>query len=511
MSLPINISDLISKKTIEDSRIEYKRSWNPEKILHTICAFANDYENIGGGYIVVGIEEKDSRPDQITGVTEEEVGRIIRDLAEICNMIDPYYVPVYSEEYYHDARLFVIWSPAGESRPYKCPITLGNNRKTNEKCYYIRRLSNTIRATRDEEKELISITRVRTFDDSTNLEADVSDINMVLIQSYLDRVKSKLDLDSEDKIQVLRNMRLVHGPSEILKPLNIGLMMFNRRPDDFFPYAWIDLVIMPDPTGDGMREHSFKGSFDTQLLNVLEYIGGILVEERIYKLPDRAEAVRVFNYPFDALEEIIVNAVYHKDYRIGQQITITFKEESVEITSFPGPDACISDEDLEKLTMHSPYCRNKRLGDYLKELHLAEGRNTGIPKIVNALKNNGSEMPEYITDRDRTFLTVRVPVHERFRGTGTILNQSSNSELVSRRTSEELAEEVLGIVRERGCISTKEIWTALGYNGPNDGVRRAIKRLLDEGKIAYLYPDNPRSSKQRICPVIDGTMTLRND
>lgn len=50
MPLPINITSLISKKTIEDSRIEYKRSWNPERILHTICAFANDYENIGGGY-----------------------------------------------------------------------------------------------------------------------------------------------------------------------------------------------------------------------------------------------------------------------------------------------------------------------------------------------------------------------------------------------------------------------------------------------------------------------------
>lgn len=508
MPLPINITSLISKKTIEDSRIKYKRSWNPERILHTICAFANDYENIGGGYIVVGIEEKNSRPDQITGVTEEEVGHMIRNLAEICNMMDPRYMPAYSEEYYNDARLFVIWAPAGESRPYKCPISLGNNRKTNEKCYYIRRLSNTIRATHDEEKELISITRVRSFDDCINLEADVSDISMVLIQSYLDRVKSKLDLDSEDRIQTLRDMRLVHGPSEILKPLNIGLMMFNRRPEDFFPYAWIDLVIMPDPTGNGMREHSFKGSFDTQILNVLEYIRGNLIEERIFKLTDRAEAVRVFNYPFDALEEIIVNAVYHKDYRIGQQITIVFKEESVEITSFPGPDACITDEDLGRLTMHSPYYRNKRLGDYLKELRLAEGRNTGIPKIVNALRNNGSGMPEYVTDRDRTFLTVRVPVHEKFQGTGRIASRSSNDESSSRRTNEELMEEILSILHERGCMSTKEIWTALGYNGPNDGVRRAIRRLLDEGRAAYLYPENPRSSKQRICPVIDGAAVL---
>ena len=48
-ALPISVSNLISGRTIESSRIEYKREWNPEKVLHRICAFANDYENIGGG------------------------------------------------------------------------------------------------------------------------------------------------------------------------------------------------------------------------------------------------------------------------------------------------------------------------------------------------------------------------------------------------------------------------------------------------------------------------------
>lgn len=49
MSLPINITNLVNSSTIESSRIEFKEGWNPEKILHTICAFANDYEDIGGG------------------------------------------------------------------------------------------------------------------------------------------------------------------------------------------------------------------------------------------------------------------------------------------------------------------------------------------------------------------------------------------------------------------------------------------------------------------------------
>ena len=57
MPLPINIKDLITNNVIESERIEFKAGWNPQSILHTICAFANDFSNIGGGYIIVGVAE----------------------------------------------------------------------------------------------------------------------------------------------------------------------------------------------------------------------------------------------------------------------------------------------------------------------------------------------------------------------------------------------------------------------------------------------------------------------
>ena len=49
--IPINIDELLDGTIIEDNRIEFKSDWNPEKVLHTICAFANDYDNIGGGWL----------------------------------------------------------------------------------------------------------------------------------------------------------------------------------------------------------------------------------------------------------------------------------------------------------------------------------------------------------------------------------------------------------------------------------------------------------------------------
>ena len=50
MALPLNIDDLIHQRKVESARIEYKKDWNPEKVLHSVCAFANDIDNWGGGH-----------------------------------------------------------------------------------------------------------------------------------------------------------------------------------------------------------------------------------------------------------------------------------------------------------------------------------------------------------------------------------------------------------------------------------------------------------------------------
>ncbi len=55
MALAININDLLDKQKIESNRIEFKKGWNPGSIYHSICAFANDFDDLGGGYIIVGV------------------------------------------------------------------------------------------------------------------------------------------------------------------------------------------------------------------------------------------------------------------------------------------------------------------------------------------------------------------------------------------------------------------------------------------------------------------------
>ena len=61
MSLPINVEDLILERVFQSTRLDYKKEFDPNAVIHSICAFANDIDNTGGGYIIIGIEEKNGR------------------------------------------------------------------------------------------------------------------------------------------------------------------------------------------------------------------------------------------------------------------------------------------------------------------------------------------------------------------------------------------------------------------------------------------------------------------
>lgn len=50
MAIPVSIEALLNENVVESNRIEFKEGFNPDRIIRTVCAFANDIDNIGGGY-----------------------------------------------------------------------------------------------------------------------------------------------------------------------------------------------------------------------------------------------------------------------------------------------------------------------------------------------------------------------------------------------------------------------------------------------------------------------------
>ena len=473
MAMPININDLIDCRVVESNRVEFISGWNPTPIIHSICAFANDIDNVGGGYIVVGVEENDGTPVlPVKGIPQERVDGILKELIGLCHMIEPLYYPVVEPVFFHGKYIIVIWVSGGHGRPYKAAKDVHSDKST--KLYYIRKFSSTIVASPEEEKELFYISMDIPFDDRPNLAADVSDLDIGLMRSHLKEIGSSLYEHSlsMDALDIAKNIQLVAGPPEAVKPLNVGLLMFSERPEKYFRYARIEVVDIPDPTGTNMTEKVFTGPIQRQLSDALAFIKNYTLKEVVIKSADRAEATRISNYPYAAIEEILANAVYHRSYQEKEPITVRITSESIEITSFPGFDRSISDKDIAELRIRARVYRNCRIGDFLKELKLIEDRNTGFPNAIKALKANGSGMPRFEMDEERSFLSVTIPIHPYF------LKASSDKDT-------EYREKILVQLRTSPMNRT-ELAKALGMKGISRKLSAAVEQLIAEGKVVQI-------------------------
>jgi len=116
------------------------------------------------------------------------------------------------------------------------------------------------------------------------------------------------------------------------------------------------------------------------------------------------------------MEEALVNAVYHRGYEgPPEPIKVYLYPDRMEIISYPGPVAGLQLEHfLGGRNIPAVPARNRRIGEFLKELRLAEGRGTGIPKIRRKMRENGSPEARFLFDEERTYFQSILPVHPRY-------------------------------------------------------------------------------------------------
>lgn len=412
MALPVNIEQLINGQTIEWERLEFKQGWNPEDVIHSMCAFANDLHNWGGGYIVIGIAEDAGQPKlPPAGLQQEQIDAIQKKILELGNKIQPTYFPIAQPYVLQEKHILVLWCPAGDNRVYTSPTTLGAGASREP---YVRVGSSSVIARGEILRRLQELTARIPFDDRINNRATIADFDLGLLQAYLQEVKSELFEEShripfED---LCRTMLIAKGANEDIRPVNVGLLFFSKDPQKFFDRCQIELVWHQDRSGNNFKEANFNGPLQKQLRDALSFIQTNIITEQVIKLNEQAAAVRFFNFPFAALEEALSNAVYHKSYEIGSPIEVQVWPDKIEILSFPGPVPPVNATVIKthRRIVAREY-RNRRIGDFLKELKLTEGRGTGFPTIYTAMATNGSPEPIFETDNDCTYFLVTLPAH----------------------------------------------------------------------------------------------------
>ena len=413
--LPVDLDDLLHTRAIESHRVEFKATWiHPIRraVVKTVCAFANDVLNLNGGYIVLGVEESGGRPMlPPRGLDDLDIDVVHKDVVNACRSLEPAYVPLLFPVTSHDKTLLVIWAPGGDTRPYQAPDDV--NQKGGQKLWWVRQGPMTVEAKGLLLQQLLEQTAKVPFDDRRNNQARVDDISPRLVRAFLHDVRSRLlDQGEWSDERLYERMRLLFRVNGHSVPRNVALLFFNEEPERFFPSARIEVVHF-QAGGDSLEERNFTGPVHIQLRDVLRYLdtrAGALLQ----KVAGQAEVDRTEPYPFAALEEALVNAVYHRGYDGTEPVKVYLFPDRVQIISYPGPVHGIEPSDFESDHGIPPVpARNRRIGELLKELRLSEGRGTGIPKIVRAMKENGNPAPRFRFGADRSYFMVELPVHPR--------------------------------------------------------------------------------------------------
>ncbi|MFQ5631051.1 MAG: ATP-binding protein [bacterium] len=414
----MNHIDLKELSARESERVEWKQSVaDIDDVLKTITAFANDFSNLGGGYVVCGaMEGKDEHGFQKVIYTGLEAKRLKevqnKVLADARKKINPAVVPL-TEVIPHPSdlskRILVFIVPATKySHSYRA-------RGKSAATYYIRVGSHTVEARNSLLRELLTIKgQLEPWDKRINLQATINDIDLVILRDYLQEMglwssEKALDDYLSDKIKLSDFVPPLAGRIGMAgdyRPKNFALLMFGKKPLRFFDGAYTIFSIYPgkDRSEPTAERHEIIGTVVQQAKRLIELLRAesYTVFDKTSKKPNKVK------YPGRALQEAAINALVHRDYESSQPTRITVFSDRIEIVS-PGalPTAIDKEKFLQGIT--HPHWRNQTLAYFFNKLQLAQAEGQGIPTIFKTMRDEGC--PDPIFEVEPEYVICTLPAH----------------------------------------------------------------------------------------------------
>ncbi len=207
----------------------------------------------------------------------------------------------------------------------------------------------------------------------------------------------------------------------------------------------------------------------------------------------------------------MANAIYHRSYEVREPVEVRITRQELTIASYPGADRSIRMDELQIGRAVSRRYRNRRIGEFLKELDLAEGRSTGIPKILRAMRENGSPAPVFDTDEGRTWFETRLPVHEQadveLAEQGAEQGAAQGTEQGTAQATEQVERLLAALTREMGRA---ELQAALRLTHRQHFIAVYLRPALEAGLVEMTLPDKPTSMNQRYRRTAPGDAMVRS-
>jgi predicted HTH transcriptional regulator len=414
-----NSVDLNSLLIRESEQVEWKENVaDPDDVVATLSAFANDWSNLGGGYVVCGAREtKDEHgfpAVQIVGLDanrlKEVEGRVLTGCRD---RVSPPIVPLVQELSTSDPsrRVLVFIVPA---TPHAHTF-----RKGADGGKHFVRISRETREARNGvlRELLVRKNEIEPWDRRICQTATTNDLDLVGLRDALQRMNvfdPRRGLD--DYLSDTQSLSPFVPPlcgrdplNGLLRPRNFAMLLFGRQVQLHVPDAYTLVSIYPgtDRSEPHAERYELAGSIIEQARKAIDILG---VQSYIAFDKTDTNSPNALKYPRQALTEAMVNALAHRDYEAHEPTRTTVFSDRIEIMS-PGALPRGVKLDVLREGKATAKWRNQSLAWFLSRLQLAQAEGQGIPTIIRSMREEGC--PDPVFDADDARVTCRLPAHPR--------------------------------------------------------------------------------------------------
>jgi ATP-dependent DNA helicase RecG len=466
----------------ENSGVEFKLDdVRPEQLAKEVVALAN----LKGGRILLGVADDKS----IVGITRDNLSEWVADTV-FTRYVHPMILPYYEEVLMDDGKIVAVVTIGQEvSKPY---VVRANDRET----AYVRIGSVSRQATREQLLMLGSSSGFIHAEVMPVHRTNFDSLDRSRLENYLKDILNDPDVPKTDDEWISRLKALglmTEGPTGESICTIAGLVLFGIRPRQnlkqsgirlmFFDaldkvyQAKMDKALDAPLVGRFQLSKTTKNLIDAGLIEkTLELIEPFVTQEAD-SVDKHFRRERKWLYPFEALRELIINALAHRDWTRFVDVEIAGYQDRLEITS---PGSLPNSMTVEKMLAGQRIARNHIIVEVLRDYGYVDARGMGVrAKVVPALKASGAQWQVEATD---DFVKTTV-------GKATTSDPVAQKHSISGQTESEERRENVGktsgkilyVCRQRPSITIPELAQLIGIT--ERSVQRSIQSLQKDGLL----------------------------
>lgn len=388
----------------ESSGVEFKRDdVRPEQLAKEVVAMAN----LNGGILLLGVEDDGT----ISGITREKVEEWVMD-GVFGTKVHPMLLPFYEEVQIDDKRVAVISFTQGTSKPYVV-------RDKGREDVYIRVGTTSRLASRDQQARLFASGGILHPEVLPVPGSSYASLSKERLEDYLQNIINDPDMPATEAQWVERLIGLGylvkgvtstpvctiagmvlfgHSPRKYLRQSGIRVMVFDGLDKQY--QALLDETLDAPMVGLWRKDELGQRSLSSSDHGVIErFIDKItpFISSEASEVGDDFRRERQWHYPKDAVRELLINALVHRDWTRSIDIEVVVYSDRLELTS---PGTLQNSMTIEKMIAGQRSPRNPLIVEVLKDYGYMDSRGMGVrTKIIPLMKKINLTEPKFeLTD-----------------------------------------------------------------------------------------------------------------